>query len=203
MTDRSVNRGTPLSLVESRKEKILEAASQEFLAKGFNGASIAVIAKIAGVAKSSVFHHYPSKEALWRAVKATHLTHMTAEELTLPLTPHSLENFLEAVVSQRFKAYSHNPNLSKLVSWQRLETDNEQLAGIENYQPDNWEMAIQHLQKKGLINQEYSAELICIMIYGAISNAFFDHKRKIYNDQVKLKAYKELIIEGLIKALSS
>ena len=190
-----------MSAVESKKEKILEAASQEFLAKGFNGASIAAIAKLAEVAKSSVFHHYPSKEALWQAVKAAHLKHMTKEELTLPLKPSSLENFLDTIVRQRFKAYSHNPNLSKLVTWQQLETESNLLTGIENYQPDNWEAAIQHLQKEHLITQEYSAELICIMIYGTISNAFFDHKRKIYDDPTKLEHYKKLVINGLTKAL--
>lgn len=187
--------------IESKKDKILLAASQEFLAKGFNGASIATIAKLAGVAKSSVFHHFPSKESLWRAVKEVHIKHMTKEELALPSKPASLESFLDTIIAQRFKAYSYNPSLARLIAWQRLETENCLLAGIENYQPDNWEVAIQHLQRENLITQEHSAELICIMIYGIISNAFFDHKRKIYEDPIKLENYKNLVINGLIKAL--
>ncbi len=48
----------------SRKEKILEAATELFARKGFNGTASSEIAQSAGVAQGTVFHHFGSKENL-------------------------------------------------------------------------------------------------------------------------------------------
>ena len=50
------------------KAKLLDAALTEFVEHGYEGASTAGIAARAGVAKALVFHHYDSKETLFRAV---------------------------------------------------------------------------------------------------------------------------------------
>lgn len=53
--------------VETRK-KILTAASHEFAACGFIGASTRKIARQAGVGHRLVLHHFGSKEALWQSI---------------------------------------------------------------------------------------------------------------------------------------
>lgn len=53
---------------EARQPQILEAAFEEFAAHGYAGARMAGVASRAGVAKGLVYHYYPSKEALFRAV---------------------------------------------------------------------------------------------------------------------------------------
>jgi len=50
------------------RTRLLSAAAAEFSRRGFAGASIATIARGAGVGKSTVFHHFESKEALYLAV---------------------------------------------------------------------------------------------------------------------------------------
>lgn len=52
----------------SGRERLLEAAAAEFAESGYVGASIATIAARAGVSKSTVFHHFASKEDLYIAV---------------------------------------------------------------------------------------------------------------------------------------
>jgi len=49
---------------EIRIEAILEAAVEEFLQKGYDGASIDAIAKRAGVSKGGFYHHFPNKVVL-------------------------------------------------------------------------------------------------------------------------------------------
>lgn len=49
---------------EIRVEALLDAAIEEFVMKGYDGASIDAIAKRAGVSKGGVYHHFPSKEIL-------------------------------------------------------------------------------------------------------------------------------------------
>ena len=49
---------------ELRVESILQAAVEEFIIKGYDGASIDAIAKRAGVSKGGFYYHFPNKEVL-------------------------------------------------------------------------------------------------------------------------------------------
>ncbi len=49
---------------ESRMESLLTAAIEEFVEKGYNGASMDSIAKRAGVSKGGLYHYFPTKEVL-------------------------------------------------------------------------------------------------------------------------------------------
>ena len=50
------------------RNKILAAAKQEFIAKGFEGASIRAIAAEAGVTSAALYRHFENKEALFNAL---------------------------------------------------------------------------------------------------------------------------------------
>lgn len=49
---------------EVRIETLLAAAVEEFIEKGYDGASVDAIAKKAGVSKGGFYHHFPNKEVL-------------------------------------------------------------------------------------------------------------------------------------------
>jgi TetR/AcrR family transcriptional regulator, mexJK operon transcriptional repressor len=64
--------------VENR-ERVLRAATDSFLAHGY-ASSVDEIARRAGVAKQTVYSHFPSKDALFKAV-ANDLAHSVLVEL--------------------------------------------------------------------------------------------------------------------------
>jgi AcrR family transcriptional regulator len=66
MTDTRPNRRTEMAQV--RREAILVAAKEEFVAKGFAAARVEDIAKRADVAKGTVYLSFPDKEQLFEAV---------------------------------------------------------------------------------------------------------------------------------------
>jgi TetR/AcrR family transcriptional repressor of mexJK operon len=54
-------------MADVHRERVLRAATSSFLAHGY-GSSVDVIARRAGVAKQTVYHHFPSKDILFKEV---------------------------------------------------------------------------------------------------------------------------------------
>ena len=50
------------------REKMLKAARKAFAEAGYAGASMAHIAELIGIRKASLFHHFPTKDALYNEV---------------------------------------------------------------------------------------------------------------------------------------
>jgi len=59
-------------LTDRKREAVISAAIEEFLAAGFDGTSMDRIAARAKVSKRNVYNHFPSKEALVVAVMERH-----------------------------------------------------------------------------------------------------------------------------------
>ena len=53
---------------EATSKRILEAAEDEFAAKGFDGVRLAAIARVADVPQALIHHYFADKEGLYRAV---------------------------------------------------------------------------------------------------------------------------------------
>src|SRR5215204_1188373 len=70
-----INQEEHLMAEESeRRQQILEAATEEFAAKGFLGATIKDIAERAKLrSQALIYWYFPTKEALFEAVLGTHL----------------------------------------------------------------------------------------------------------------------------------
>ncbi|MEX0874557.1 MAG: TetR/AcrR family transcriptional regulator [Actinomycetota bacterium] len=66
------------------RDTILDRAEELFAQRGYAGIGIAEVAEGAGLSKSSLFHHFPSKARLYTAVMARILTHLD-DELTSSL----------------------------------------------------------------------------------------------------------------------
>lgn len=57
-----------MPLMEGKRGQIIDAAVAEFRERGFNGASMDRVANRAEVSKRTVYNHFESKEALFRAI---------------------------------------------------------------------------------------------------------------------------------------
>src|SRR5271169_1962791 len=66
------------------RDKILDAAEDLFARRGFAGIGMRQVAEIAGLGKSSLFHHFKSKAELYAAVVGRILDHLD-EQLTMAL----------------------------------------------------------------------------------------------------------------------
>lgn len=57
-------------MAEDTRQNILDRGKEEFLRKGFEGASLRVIAKAAGVTTGAIYGYFPDKKALFDALVA-------------------------------------------------------------------------------------------------------------------------------------
>ena len=96
------------------RESIALAAFEEFARVGYEGASIADIAKSAGVPKSLVQYHFGAKEALWEACIVDRVAPMLA----------ALDRFIRSdsddpteLIAVRFRFLRDNPELRRLFFW--------------------------------------------------------------------------------------
>lgn len=84
---------------EARTPQILEAALEEFAARGYAGARMATVAQRAGVAKGLIYHYFPSKAALFQAtVNACNQPTFEAAERQLARHGGSARALLRAMV---------------------------------------------------------------------------------------------------------
>jgi TetR/AcrR family transcriptional repressor of mexJK operon len=65
------------------RERVLRAAAEAFLQRGYH-ASVDDIARRAGVAKQTVYHHFPSKDRLFQAAACDLAKHIVVELETAP-----------------------------------------------------------------------------------------------------------------------
>ena len=122
------------------KRRILDAARAEFAARGFDGASIALIATSAGLAPSAVYHYFGGKAALyeevfeataeviWRDIDAAALEHDTLVENVEAVLSYALTMNRERRHYSDFLALfpmesSLHPEFSHMLDWRNKRQD--------------------------------------------------------------------------------
>ena len=103
-------------LVQSKEQQILEAAEQEFLEKGYDGARTTSIAKTAGVTHAMLHYYFRTKEQLFE-----HIIDKKMSEI-VPLMTHLFGNSglplverIEEAVSVHFDFVVSNPDLPRFL----------------------------------------------------------------------------------------
>ena len=100
----------------SNEQKILNAAEQEFLTKGFDGARTTTIAKAAGVTHAMLHYYFRTKESLFQLIvddkfsTISHLMFTIIQDSSLPL----LER-IKGGIEVHFDYVAQNPNLPRFV----------------------------------------------------------------------------------------
>ena len=107
----------PLNLkprTTDKREEVLDIASETFLSKGFDGTSINVMAREAGISKESIYRYFGSKEDLFLAVVERELE--VYKKSMLDTISHfqgkSLKEALFSVAEATLKVASHDRTLA-------------------------------------------------------------------------------------------
>lgn len=200
MTNRSViNNMSPKTkeqnqlLREERKTSIMEAALEVFAEKGFETASISLIANRAGISKGLIYNYFESKEELIKEIMFKGIEQFVPEMKPNQSEPISQEEFT-FLITETFNILQRNlifwrlyfsvfmqPAVLKIVEQKLMET----LVPFIN-------LLYQYYQKKGVENPMAHARLLGAVFDGVSLNYIMDPENMSLND------IKKIIIEKFV-----
>lgn len=154
---------------EATRYAILRAAEELFVAHGFAATSTATVARVAGVTKSLIHHHFGSKRELWDAVKLRVMEEYgQQQQQLLDERPPGL-SLIEESIRTYFRFLQAHPNVVRFWNWMTIEGDHECPAFSQWLMHQGVDM-LRKAQRAGEIRADVEAEYVlaqvCVLLRG-------------------------------------
>ncbi|MGK2929028.1 MAG: TetR/AcrR family transcriptional regulator [Acidimicrobiales bacterium] len=159
----------------STREAILDAARTGFAERGYDGASIGDIARVVGIAKASVLHHFANKDDLYTAVFERLLAEWFVKVEEAVDGPWDGWVQFDRGLTAGFEFFSENPDLVRLVRREALDGSHFGVDLGATLRP-MFEQAVGFLEaqmKEGTFRQ-HDPEQLVISGLGAVLSYFSD-----------------------------
>lgn len=158
----------------SRKELILDRAEQHFSDHGFQGASLSAIARDCQVGNPGLLHHFPSKQALYRAVLETQAKELM-ERMEQGVRPgDDLQQRLQAFVMLQLDWMQARPAGFKLITRELLDNseriEQAQFRPLEAFLRQSLTL-LEEGQAAHLLRQDLSALALLTIVLGSLNYA--------------------------------
>jgi AcrR family transcriptional regulator len=138
--------------------QILKASTRLFAAHGFDGTSLQDVADAVGVRKPSLLHHFPSKEALRKAVLEQMLAHWTERLPRLLLATSAAEGRFEAVTEALVAFFQDDPDRARLMLREAMDRPKETRELLVRH-VRTWTSAIADYIRRGQEHDEHFVEV--------------------------------------------
>jgi AcrR family transcriptional regulator len=186
--------------MSNMKERIKEAAIDLFYRKGYFATSLNDVAKIIGIRKASIYHHYPSKETLLLNILQTVLIDLTANLHENLKEIEGIEDKLRTAVRSHLRFHIDRQK-------EVLISDSE-LRGLspENYEAvvkirDDYEHEVQALIEDGMEAGVWAKGDSNVLTFAILNMCtavagWFKPAGRLSKDDIA-RIYEEFIIGGL------
>jgi TetR/AcrR family transcriptional regulator len=154
---------------DATRHAILKAAEALFVEHGFAVTSTATVARLAGVTKSLIHHHFGSKRELWDAVKLRVMEEYGyKQQQLLDERPPGLP-LIEESIRTYFHYLQAHPNVVRFWNWMTIEGDHECPAFSQWLMHQGVDM-LRKAQRAGEIRGDVEAEYVlaqvCVLLRG-------------------------------------
>ncbi|MFT4703787.1 MAG: TetR/AcrR family transcriptional regulator [Bradymonadia bacterium] len=185
-----------IAVAEARKnnpaatrQAILDAATTLFAERGVGRTSLAHIAKLAGVTKSLIHHHFGSKSELWAAVRELGMReYFEAQQKILQSRPADGQLFADSIDTY-FRFLQERPQLVRLMAWMAVDPECDKALQAEKVLRLGIER-IDSAKKQGLVRDEIDAMSAILSFLGTIERWFV--QREMFHGQLSEEEAKQL-----------
>lgn len=193
-------------IAQQTRRAILEAAGQQFAAKGFAAASLREIATAAGTTHGMIRHHYGAKENLWRAV-VSDFVHRVAER-HLPFLEQADEadavKLLKTFATNYMRQSAEAPEISKLIMKDCSEPGPHLDFLVERILPVHRSITpiFERVQVAGYLSQHNPESFfIFLMMLGSFPFTLASFTNKFYHEDIRTEAGVTAHIERVLATL--
>ncbi len=107
----------------SSQQEIIHAAAQLFVQQGYHGTSMRQIAKASGLALGSAYNHFPSKEAIFKAVFLEYHPYNDILPYLISINNIPIEEFLQKAIDALGESLKERPYFLNLLFIEIVEFD--------------------------------------------------------------------------------
>lgn len=191
-----------------RRRQLLETALDLFSRKGFAGITTKEIAAASGVTEAIIFRHFPSKQALYRAV--LDYRHESEEmqawlaETSECMARKDDAGLMRAIATKIVRTYRRDPRLQRVFLFAALESDE---AGLEYHRQISlpvYEQLCKYIkgrQRAGVL-EKYDSGLILAAIAGmaqyyAMMTEMFGFPHAASEEKV-VETFTSILMHGIL-----
>jgi TetR/AcrR family transcriptional regulator len=185
---------------------ILRAAQDLFVEHGFASTSMASLAKLAGVTKSLIHHHFGSKRELWDAVRNVVMEDYQRQQAQMLRERAADLSLVEDSLVVYFRFLQSNPHVVRLWNWMVIEGDSECATMIQEL-CHGGVATLRRAQEAGELRNDIEPEYVLAQFFTLVRGWFSERALLHANvlagipaetcDERYLKATVKVFIDGI------
>lgn len=190
---------------ERTRRRIIQAAAELFVRKGFNGTSIADLAQAVELTKGAIYHHFESKDALFFAVVDMVRHDWNRAVVRDVMKANNALDRVSVLLDNHTRVVLENPTLCLVMASLVTDTDLEDnsefaIALVEVYEELTGfiESIIKKGQKEKQVRTDVDARMVALNVVGMMRATCCRMLQRLSDDDVeRMGTLRQVFVDGL------